>query len=289
MTIKARRAARVAAHCSDAPCQGFGTLDPSNNVKLQGYYGRRKVFATYRPVGGTCPSDCTLLNNGCYAQGGNVNMHQRRAGESRFDPLAWATALPQGALVRWNVSGDVVGPDGRAYRSRIRRAHVARPDLQGWVYTHAWMDSEVAKWARSLPANVRCVASLDDPKDARMAYGMGYRTVASVTPTADGKGFTDSEARAVKGPRGAMTEVGRWGQRVVTSVRPLPCPAQRTNMGCADCMGCMRDGHIVFAIHGPSHKVATSAIATRRLPVVNLDSAPEISDSGRTVGYHVTR
>ena len=108
---------------------GFGTKNRSRNVKIAStrYPLRKPVFAVYRPVGPSCPSDCALLDAGCYAQQGNVNIHQRRANGETFDPVAWADRLPMGALIRWNVSGDVVGPDGAEYREAIKLAHTLRP------------------------------------------------------------------------------------------------------------------------------------------------------------------
>ena len=115
-----------------------------------------------------------------------------------FDPVAWAEGLPLGSLIRWNVSGDVVGADGADYRDAIHEAHTKRPDLKGWSYTHAWADPEIAQWAQGLPDNVRIVASMDDPTDVDRARSMGWKTIAQVTETADGKGFTDDEARKVR-------------------------------------------------------------------------------------------
>ena len=230
-------------------CAGFGTKSKSGNVKLSGLHTPRPVFATYRPVGQTCPSDCALLDAGCYAQSGNVAIHQKRGLTESFNPLQWALGLPHGALIRWNVSGDVVGPDGEQYREAIRMAHTLRPDLQGWTYTHAWRDHAVADWAQSLPSNVRCVASLDvasDRDEAQMLYG--WQTCATVVETADGKGFTDAEARAAR-----------------SSLGGLPCPAQRVAVGCADCTACARDGLVLFAVHGASHKKARRSLASRRL------------------------
>jgi len=252
--------------------QGFGTKGPSGNIKIKSRRGKVKVFATYREVGSSCPSDCALLNAGCYAQQGNVNLHQRRAGGDSFDPVAWAEGLPHGSLIRWNVSGDVVGADGADYRSAIHIAHIKRPDLKGWSYTHAWSDPEIAQWASALPNNVRIVASLDDPKDVDRARSMGWQTVATVIETADGKGFTDSEARAVVADTGA-----------------LPCPAQRVDLGCADCQACGRDGLISFAVHGPAQKKARVSLAARRsLAVVDRDVALTGKDRDRYIAARFT-
>ena len=237
-----------------AQVYGFGTKNRSRNIKIASMINPRglPVFATYRPVGPSCDPNCALLDFGCYAQQGNVNIHQKRAHVDTFNPLAWALALPANALIRWNVSGDVVGPDGPAYRAAIRRAHELRPDLQGWSYTHSWKAPEVALWSSTLPDNVRIVASLDNPDDETEARAMGWRTVCYVVPTADGKGFTDAEAR----------EVRRAGS--------LACPAQRVAVGCADCRACARDGTITFAVHGPGKRAAARSLRARRaLPLAD--------------------
>jgi hypothetical protein len=233
-------------------CIGFGTKGPSGNVKLSGVHTPRPVYAIYRPVGDTCPADCALLGSGCYAQGGNVDLHQRRAAARTFDPVAWASRLPSGAIVRLCVSGDFVGVDGPAFRAGVSAAAVSRPDVLFYGYSHAWADPSVASWAASLPSNCTVVASLDDPAERWAAIQLGWRTRAVAVPTASGKGFTDSEARAERA-------AGR-----------LACPAQRVDIGCADCLACVRPGDVSFAIHGPSHRRARAALTGRRgLPVLD--------------------
>ena len=50
----------------------------------------------------------------------------------------------------------------------------------------------------------------------------------------------------------------------------LACPAQRLEVGCADCRACMRAPkrartvRIIFAIHGQGHKRARAALLHRR-------------------------
>lgn len=74
-------------------------------------------FGTYRPVDDTCPDTCPFLNNGCYAQGGNVNLHQMRASSDLRNSLnSAALALSLGAvkgeIVRLHVSGDFIVRNG---------------------------------------------------------------------------------------------------------------------------------------------------------------------------------
>jgi hypothetical protein len=213
----------------------------------------RKVYVTYRPVGDTCDPHCALLDNGCYAQGGRVAPVAKRSAEQSFDLVKRAATLPPGSFVRLDVSGDKVGPDGARYRDSISVAFATRPDVRVWSYTHSWADAPVAEWGASLPANVSIVASLDVPEQETAARAMGWRTVASVTPTADGETFTAEEARAVRA-------LGRF-----------PCPAQiqGVKVGCADVMCCSKPGrHVVFAAHGQSSKRAIRSLAAvRSLPM----------------------
>ena len=44
----------------------------SNNVKVG------NVSVTYAPIKATCPASCPLRDSGCYAQGGNVAIHEKR-------------------------------------------------------------------------------------------------------------------------------------------------------------------------------------------------------------------
>lgn len=74
-------------------------------------------LGTYRPVGATCPDSCPFLNNGCYAQGGNVNPHQRRASSEirnslNSAALALALGAVTGEIVRLHVSGDFAIENG---------------------------------------------------------------------------------------------------------------------------------------------------------------------------------
>ena len=85
------------------------------------------VSATYRPVGDTCPP-CSLAGNGCYAERGRVNIHQRQSAEETVDldnaaadllrhlPLRSQAARDQVSLVWRRLAMDVhmVGADASA-------------------------------------------------------------------------------------------------------------------------------------------------------------------------------
>ena len=203
---------------------GFGTKGKSGNSKLTGTGRRRlKVFATYRPVGVTCPASCALMNTGI------VN---KRHGTLR------------------EVDG------GAAYREAIRKTHADRPDLLGWTYTHGWMHPEVVAWRDTLPTSVGVVASCDRIEDARRAVDLGWRAVSVVVPTADGEHFTAQEA---KDTRRTIREAIPSADVAL----PCPAQlAHAPDVGCGDCMACHRAPHaarvtvIVFAAHSAARRAA---------------------------------
>lgn len=114
--------------------------------------------STYRPVGPTCPDGssehvgkCPYLGNGCYAQGGNVARHQRRATDE-VDASVRATAIGMvwarrtDKLCRLHVSGDFVlhGSVDHRYIVQIGMLADIVNDVSGkprgtpvaWSYTH---------------------------------------------------------------------------------------------------------------------------------------------------------
>jgi len=73
--------------------------------------GKTALPSTYRPVGVTCWSGCAYLGNGCFAEGGNVRLHQRRSGSELTRSLTsvaigLVAAATLGTLCRLHVSGD---------------------------------------------------------------------------------------------------------------------------------------------------------------------------------------
>lgn len=194
---------------------GFGSVGPTQNKKLKGVYQRARrtsVYTHYRPVGVTCPSACKLLDPTIAAK--------RHAGHP----------------------GEADG--GRAFRGAMRQAHIERPDVVGWGYTHAGEQPEVVEWSRTLPDNLVIVASADTEEHARRLLDLGWQHVALTVPTAAENGhFGRSEIKDAR-----AIDIGAYA---------LPCPAQHTPMGCADCGACFtarRPGTrpllVVFGTHG---------------------------------------
>lgn len=116
---------------------------------------------TYRPVGPTCPATCPYLGAGCYAQGGNVRLHEQAARSRAVErqaavnaagaAIAWAHRT--GRIARLHVSGDCAGPDGAvdvgyvaalAATAHTFRRLVGAAGPVAWTYTHlpygAWVE-----------------------------------------------------------------------------------------------------------------------------------------------------
>lgn len=191
------------------------TLD----LKVNGVSRRKDVFATYRPVGPTCPASCPFLNQ-CYATEGRTNLAQVRSAPNSVDFLERFALLPEGAIVRHHVSGDVYQKDGRVdagYCAEVRAAHESRPDVRGINYTHGWRDMDPAILnTAGLVTNASC----ESPAEALEALKAGWDVVLVM-------------------PRGTGNNVP-IGDRAIG----IQCPAQRNEgrVDCAKCMLCARSG-----------------------------------------------
>ena len=148
------------------------------------------VAATYRKVGATCPSDCPLLNAGCYAQRGHTVFVERRAGKIN-DSLEKANGV---GFIRHLVSGDWMKEttDGRKVvdRGLLRRViawHKKRKQrfTIGWGYTHAAKRLMKAGFGpKQMPHNLEILASCSSVEEAKDLQDDGWRT-ARVTKKLD--------------------------------------------------------------------------------------------------------
>lgn len=217
---------------ADGPVNPVGDGDAKTNAP-----------GTYRPVGATCPATCAYLGNGCYAESGNVAMHQRRASADttpalRAAAVAFVWAVRTGRLARLHVSGDFerAGKLDVAYVRGLCQladkvnalAGRARGETIAWSYTHI----PVRRSARM----VRVLA----------AHGISVR-------------FSDHA-----GPRGAVvapfTSLPALRAKHPT-VRFAKCPAQLRDTTCRDCTLCWTrpDLTMVFDPHGRGKRKATAA------------------------------
>ncbi|AYJ74711.1 hypothetical protein phiFa_10 [Thermus phage phiFa] len=137
------------------------------------------VYRTYRPVGKTCPTECPLLNNGCYAQSGPTAIHAKRSADSDGWKEKLLT-LPPKSKIRYLVSGDWFIDDQPDWDtiSAILEVHAKRPDLRGWSYTHGWRRLDASLF-NALP-NLTVNASTESEEDALRAVANGWPTVRVV-------------------------------------------------------------------------------------------------------------
>lgn len=217
-------------------------VEDSKNTKL---LGSKKVDSTYTAIKNTCPSTCSLKDEGCYAQTsfvGMVNhrMERRAKGESPLE-VARSEAkaidesynggqVPDKRDLRIHVAGDSRTIKG----TRSIAAAVTRWKQRGggdvWSYTHAWRHVQRAEWR-----NVSTLASIDKVEDASYAKQQGYAP-ALVVPT-----HLSDKAYTLPG----------------SDVKWIPCPNQTRGVGCTDCRLCfnadrLHQGNfgITFAVHG---------------------------------------
>ena len=150
------------------------------NLRIVTKSGNRKlgseVVSTYRPVGPTCPANCSMLNKGCYAQRSFTGIAARNSATKNdsFDEI-----LKSGkTLVRHHVSGDVFANDtfDKEYVSSLIEFHQKNPQVKGWLYTHRLADWIKAGYtANRIPENLVVIASCDKLSEQIYAKKNGFR------------------------------------------------------------------------------------------------------------------
>jgi hypothetical protein len=222
--------------------KGVIYVSDSGNTKIM---GSKKVDATYASIKNTCPSTCSLKNEGCYAQTSFVGMinarMERRARQGT--PLQLAReearcidrsynggAVPVGRALRLHVAGDTRVVKG----ARSINAAISRWKKRGggdvWSYTHAHRHVPRSEWS-----NVSVLASVDSTAEVEQARKQGYAPAIVVSEHLSEKSY--------KLPGSDTTFI--------------PCPNQTRGVGCSDCRLCMKadwlyktNRGIAFSVHG---------------------------------------
>ena len=217
-------------------------VSDSKNSKIS---GSKKIDATYCSIDATCPSDCSLKNNGCYALNSFVGIQVVRLNSEseNLSPLQVARAeaksidncydggnIPEKRDLRLHVSGDSRTVTG----SRIINAAIGRWKKRGgndcWSYTHAWKHVPIYEWN-----NVSILASIDSIEQVNDAKKQGYAP-AIVVPE-----FKTKKAFKIDG----------------SDVKWIPCPAQTQDVAGVNCRLCFNADRlfesnfgIAFEAHG---------------------------------------
>ena len=217
------------------------------------------IAATYLPVNQTCPESCALKNNDCYAQAGNVGIHN-----NRLDRLMAAKKLSAYDIVRMEareITRCGKSADGKALRLHVSgdartnaSAKLLGKAAESWdgkvySYTHAWREVERASWGR-----VSILASCENLEQVSQAHARGYAaSLVVANHPDDGKAFT-------------VDVIKEDGSKA--TIKQIPCPAQtRDDVTCESCKLCMDDQKlldmnacITFAAHGASRKRALKVL-----------------------------
>lgn len=203
------------------------------------------MAATYRTAD-TCPATCPLRGAGCYARG-RLFGHPARLGRESdgeyTEVRALARNLRLGAMVRANVSGDMLDEAGRPdfpYAAALSHVATERPDVAVYGYTHAWRSL-----TPDITPGVTLNASCETPEEITTAAAAGWPTVTTATDAAD--------------PIIGSTIAGR---------RVIVCPAQtRDGVTCSTCRLCARPARrstVAFIVHGSGAAQAARAIRASR-------------------------
>lgn len=206
------------------------------------------VSATYASQT-SCPTTCSFLGSGCYAEGGHTGRITRRLNseESTRAQVARAEALLIDGLtgdrdLRVHVVGDCSTDTTAKLVSAAMARHRAKQGRRAWTYTHAWPSVDPKSWG-----DESVLASCETPEDVHTAQSLGWAT-ALVVPE-----FRDTKAYDHDG------------------VKLLPCPQQtKPDVTCVSCGLCMNASRlrdkgltIGFAVHGNGAKKARAALAER--------------------------
>jgi hypothetical protein len=217
-------------------------VSDSGNTKIM---GTKKVDATYVSIKASCPKDCPLMGEGCYAQLSYVGMTTVRLDDEAagFSPLQAARsearcidecykggAVPTGRDMRLHVAGDSRTLAGTRIINNAIKRWKKRGGGACWSYTHAWKNVPRQEWN-----NVSILASVSNVEEVSLAREQGYAPAIVVSEHVSDKAYL------LKG----------------SDVKWIPCPAQTRDVGCSDCRLCfdanrLFDGNfgIAFAVHG---------------------------------------
>lgn len=181
-------------------------VESTGNTKVIGgpnYVARRKqdhrfAAATYASISSSCPDECKLRDNGCYAQQGKTSLTiirlDKEAQEFGMNSLAtaaseaysiytshgkgkssgggtvMATRAKNRGYLRVHVGGDSQTVPGTHLLANAVHDWMRRGGEKAWSYTHAWRKVPRSAWG---PVSV--LASLDDPNTETMpARAQGY-------------------------------------------------------------------------------------------------------------------
>lgn len=238
----------------------------SGNSKIVDLIKGHKMSATYAPIDNTCPDTCSMKADGtCYAQGGQVGMHNMRLTKqsvgmtpiqlareeaAAIDGAFGGGPIPQdgargGRDLRIHVSGDARTRGAARVLGKAASRWVARGGGRVYTYTHAWAHVHRSEWG----PDISVFASINHPSEMAAARAQGYPPALVVAHHDDHK----------------AKRMGRGRTKVV------PCPSQTVDMACSTCGLCMDGDRLLrdnMAVAFAAHGMRTNKLL-RRLAVVS--------------------
>lgn len=222
--------------------KGAILVPDSGNRKIA---GSKKAAATYTSISVSCPKDCPLMGEGCYAELGPVGIHSHRLDNEakKASPLDVARAeakviddsykggpIPDNRDLRLHVSGDSRTILGTRLINKAAKRWKQRGGGSVWSYTHAWKHVPREEWS-----HVSMLASVSNVQEVPTARKQGYAPAIVVPEFAGDKAF----------------QLGGCDTKFI------PCPAQTRDIACTDCRLCFNADRlyagnfgIAFAVHG---------------------------------------
>lgn len=216
----------------------------------------------------TCPDNCSLKSNGCYAEGGPTAIHWNalNRGEHKDTHYNWEEFLIQlkgnlgkNQLYRHNTAGDLPGDNNVIDSSMLNDLVEASSYGNGFTYTHkpvGWGEiGESSEMQRIRGLNTAAIKranemgftinlSADDLCQADYLHSLGVGPVVSVVP--------------IDHPRHSKTPEGR---------HVIVCPNEEDNkITCDRCKLCavpIRKAVIAFRAHGVKRNKVSNNIKER--------------------------
>ena len=192
---------------------------------------------------GSCPSECPLKDTDCYARFSYLGLHWNKVGVTLGDNwtrfCARVRRFTDGQLWRHNASGDLPqNKKGKIHRSKLRQLISAARHTRCWTYTHYDpLDRH----------NAECI------REANASSGMTVNLSADTLSQADEYSALNIGPVVVT----LSADAPHMGNRTPNGLPIVVCPAQRTDISCAECKLCLlkeRKSIIGFLAHSTSAK-----------------------------------
>jgi hypothetical protein len=196
------------------------------------------VMLTTRSPRNTCPDDCGLKSNGCYAENAPIVWHWEKQEKSEQFMLDAIRRVPKGHLWRHNEAGDFVSNGGLIDEIHLAKIVDANRNKKGFTYTHHRLNNHNKKLIKEANENGFTInLSADNADIADRCLGLAIAPVCVLLPLGTSNvSYTPA------------------GHKVVA------CPAEKSKkVTCASCGLCQkadRDYIIGFRAHGTKKKQA---------------------------------